>query len=84
MFLFNYQEVYAGFSLEEFKNVRDTLAMNKIKYKYRVVNLNENRNRRSLGSFGNNRNLEIQYYVFVQRKDYEQANYFVNKALHQI
>ncbi|MDF2805038.1 MAG: hypothetical protein K0S61_4943, partial [Anaerocolumna sp.] len=73
-----------GFSLEEFKNVRDTLAMNKIKYKYRVVNLNENRNRRSLGSFGNNRNLEIQYYVFVQRKDYEQANYFVNKALHQI
>lgn len=82
MFLFNSQEVYTGFAMDELANIREILAINKIKYKYRVVNLNVNRNRRGLPGYGEkNIKYDRQYYVYVLKKDYEQAKYLVNKAL---
>ncbi len=82
MFLFNRQEVYTGFEIDQLSNIREILATNKIKYKYRVVNLNVNRNTRGLPGFTHNRKYDRQYYIYVQKKDYEQAKYLVNKAIH--
>lgn len=83
MFLFNCEEVYVGFSLEELANVRECLSMEKIKYKYRVVNINARSGNRTFGSYGTNKNLDRQYYVSVQKKDSERAKYLVNKILHK-
>jgi len=83
MFLFNREEVYVGFSLKELANVREALAVDGIQYKYRVVNLSGNKSRRSFGGYNGNRDFERQYYVYVQKKDYERGKYIVNKALHK-
>lgn len=82
MFLFNSEEVYVGYSLDELAKVRECLATEKIKYKYRVVNINARAGMRLQGSFGNNIKYDRQYYVSVQRQDSERAKYLVNKALH--
>lgn len=87
MFLFNKEEVYVGFSIEEFSKVRQSLAMGNIKYKYNVVSQSGQwgglgSSRGHYGSFGVNMKYDKQYYVYVMKKDYEQASYLVNKALH--
>lgn len=82
MFLFNSEDVYIGYSLDELAKVRECLAVENIKYKYRIVNLSGSTNRGRVGSYGGNKNYERQYYVSVQKKDSEKAKYVVNKALH--
>lgn len=82
MFLFNSEEVYTGYSLDELAMVRDCLAAEKIKYKYRVINLSGSTSRGRARSYGGSINYERQYYVKVQKKDSEKAKYLVNKALH--
>lgn len=75
------EEVYIGYSLMELAKVRECLALNHIKYDYKVVSSSGNSRGRS-GSFGLNSNYEKQYYVYVKRKDSERAKYLVDRALH--
>lgn len=82
MFLFNSEEVYLGYSLEELSKVRECLAMEGIKYKYKVVS-HSSHSRGRYGSMGLNMNYEKQYYVYVKNVDYERSKYLVERALHR-
>lgn len=80
---FNRKEVYNGLSMEQCSNIRDILSANKIKYDYRCVS---NSNSPSIvsrsaltGSFGENQNFAYMYYVYVHKKDYDQARYLINR-----
>ncbi|GLC89730.1 hypothetical protein [Lysinibacillus piscis] len=78
-------EVYRSYALEDLAKVRQALATASIRYTYKVVNLSTDwsghRSRNNFGSFGTNTNVERQYVVFVGRKDEEEANYIIRRAL---
>lgn len=81
MFLFNKEEVYIGYSIEDLSRIINILKENNIKYNHREINHSRNRGR-GLGNYGINKSYEIQYTVFVNKKDKEEAVYLINKALH--
>ena len=82
MFWFNSEEVYIGYSQEDLLKVRECLEIEHIKYGYRIMN-HSGQSRGRSGTFGLNTNFERQYQVYVKRKDYERAQYLVDKALHR-
>ena len=71
MLFWNRVEIYSGFSLKEFSELRNSLAVAGIKYDYRLINLNKSRGR--IGSFGQNQQFDTQYYLYVHQRDYEHA-----------
>lgn len=82
MFLFNKEDVYMGYSIEELSRVRDILQSEGIKYSYKVINHSgKDVTRRNFGSYGMNMNYEKQYVVTVKRNCYEKATYLVQKVL---
>lgn len=73
------------FSMKQHGEAREVLAQNGIKYTYRVVNL------LSPGFFSSERSGHVtnaginsdftrQYYLYVNKKDYENAKYLINKT----
>lgn len=83
MFLFNCEDVYIGYSLDELSKVRECLSLEKIKYDYKIVS-HSSYSRGRFGSLGINMNYEKQYNVYVKRKDYKKAKYLVEKTLHRL
>ena len=88
MFLFNKENVYIGYSLEELSKVREVLENEGIKYSYKSVNRSEQwsglgTRRGKFGSYGINMDYEKQYTVYVHRKDFEKAKHQVNRTLHR-
>ena len=81
--LFNSEDVYLGYSLDELSKVRECLSLDNIKYDYKVVS-HSSRSRGRFGSLGINMNYEKQYCVYVKRKDYKRAKYLVDKTLHRL
>jgi hypothetical protein len=81
MLLWNRKEVYLGFSTQEFGKVRRTLAANHIPYSIRTVSHSAmptgapNR----MGRFGENSAFANQYYVYVNKRDYEAAALLLEK-----
>lgn len=75
--IWNQKEVFVGYSLQKFNEVRSLLDVNKIKYKYRVVNHNSaylfSSRRARTGTFGENMEYSNMYYVYVHKKDYDNA-----------
>lgn len=71
--LWNQKEVFAGYSMKEFNEVREILSSNNIKYKYRLVNNNAGASRSRTGSFGENLEYSTMYYIYVHQRDYENA-----------
>lgn len=69
----NRREVYMGFSMKKFNEVRDILLANNIKYDYRLINYNSGNVRARFGSFGQNPEFEYEYYLYVHKNDYEYA-----------
>ena len=87
MFFFNKEDVYLGYSVEDFSKVRSALRREGIKYSVKVIDPSGNwmgagTSRGTFGSSGMNQNFEKQYVVSVKKKDAEQAMYFVHRALH--
>ncbi|MGN7300314.1 hypothetical protein [Ferdinandcohnia sp. SAFN-114] len=85
--MFNKEDVYIGYSMEELSKVRDILASNGIKCTYSVINssgkmVGRGTTRGNFGSAGMNHNYEKQYVVSVKKKDFEEAKYIINKLLH--
>lgn len=70
----NRKEVYMGYSMAECGEIRSILAVNQIKYTYKVVNPFARSGRGTRGSFGENPELSHMYYVYVHEKDYEWAS----------
>ena len=75
----NRYEVYVGFSIKDFNNILNILASSKIKYVYRTVNCGSNR-RSLIGSFGENLDYKIMYYIYVHKKDAETTRGLLKKA----
>lgn len=75
--LWNRNEVYTGFSMKRFSEVRDILSLNGIKYTYKVVNRNNSSgfdsNRSRIGTLGEKSQLAYEYYVYVHKNDYDNA-----------
>jgi len=69
----NRREVWFGYDLEEYKNARDTLIDNDIKYRFRVVN-NASRNLTQL-------KYSKTYYLYVHKKDAEKAKFLFMRIL---
>ncbi len=76
MWFWNRIEVYCGFSLSEFSELRDILAYKGIKYSYRLVN--QNTSTRRYGVLGLNTRMETQYYLYVHKKDYDNAIHYLH------
>lgn len=74
----NRREVYKGFSMKKFNEIRDILLANNIKYDYRVINNNSKNSRARFGSFGMNSKYEYEYYIYVHKNDYEYAYAKIN------
>ena len=61
MFLFDKEDVYIGYSIEELSKVREILKKESIKYTYKVINyLGNDTTRGNFGSFGMNMDYEKQ------------------------
>ncbi len=87
MFLFNKEDVYIGYSLEELTKIREILDKESIRYNYKVLNhsgqwLAGGTTRGKFGSYGMDMNYEKQYVVSVNKIDSELAKYLVNRVLH--
>jgi hypothetical protein len=82
LFLFNKEDIYIGYSIDEVAKITSILKENNINYKHKVVKLLRSDERFSLKRVGVNMNYETQYTVSVKESDYEEAKYLVNKVLH--
>jgi hypothetical protein len=87
MFFFNKEEVYIGYSMDEFSKVRGILKSKGIKYTYKVIGRatqwrGNGSTRGNFGSIGVNKNYEQQYVVFVKKKDAENVKYLIQSILY--
>ena len=74
----NRKEVFLGFLLKDFYKALNILKVNQIKYVYRIINLN-NGNRGLFGNAGENPDFACEYYVYVNKQDYEKADFLLKK-----
>ena len=79
--IFNREEVYVGSSMGEASNIRRILASSNIKYTYRVVDRNSSNvvgaQRGRTSTFGQKMNMSKTYYIYVHKKDYNDAMRFI-------
>lgn len=76
--IFNRMEVLITFSMQKQSDVRNILADNNIAY---VVNTYNNSGPIAGGRFGENPNYSLEYRIFVNKNDYEKANFLIGKAM---
>lgn len=77
MWFFKRREIYHGFDEKQFYQVREQLSLHKIKYDCRIINHGNRSNRRS--SFGINIACQYEYYIYVAKGCYEEAEYLLRK-----
>ncbi len=82
IFLFIKEEVYIGYSIEEVSKIINILKENNIKYTHKAINDLRYGDRFSLSRVGVNMDYQIQYTISVNKSDYAEAKYLVNKVLH--
>jgi len=84
MFLFDKEDIYIGYSLDEVSKITNILSEKNIKYTHKIFKYLNRSERFSLKRVGINMAYETQYTISVKKKDYDEAKYLVNKVLHQI
>jgi hypothetical protein len=77
--MFGWREVYTSLTMSDFAKAREALGQKGIRYYYRSKNTFGN-SRGHTGSLGINMDYAYQYYLYVKKKDYEQAQYLIGKA----
>jgi hypothetical protein len=75
MWFLNRREVYHGFSLKEQAEVRSILKVNQVKYNYRIINFGS----KTRGNLGLNKKYELEYYIYVHKKDYDNALHLLGR-----
>lgn len=73
----NRREIFMGYSLEKFYEIRQSLEANQIKYTYKLAGTGtvspfETRSA-IMGSFGENMKYSTTYYIYVHKNDYDFA-----------
>ena len=76
--IFNRKEVLITLSIEKQADIRTILVDNNIAY---VVNTYNNSGPIAGGRFGENPNYSLEYRIFVNKKDYDKANFLIRKAM---
>ncbi|MDD3174548.1 MAG: hypothetical protein PHF63_12970 [Herbinix sp.] len=77
MLFWNRVEIYCGYSLKDFSELRNVLAYHNIKYDYKLVN-NNKMNRIRHGNLTAFTNHETLYYLYVNHKDYDHAMFITS------
>ena len=81
--IFNRKEVMNTFSMKQQSDVRSILGINKIDYKTKIVNIGGSNNygavRGQFGSLGVDEDYSREYYIYVHKKDYENAKFIISK-----
>ena len=84
IFLWNRKEIYNGFSINELNRIKDSLSEKGIKYDVKVVNRTTSSGfdtlRGRIGSMGENHKYSYEYYIYVHKKDYDEAIYKIYKS----
>lgn len=75
MWFLSRKEVYHGFSLREQAEVRSILKTSQVKYDYRIIHFGS----KDRGNFGINKKYELEYYIYVHKKDYDNALQLLGK-----
>lgn len=81
MFKTRKEEVFVTHDIGLFCSAQNALRENKLDYKIKTVN-SGSQNRRTgtvLGSFGENVNCQIMYYIYVSSDEAERARYIINE-----
>jgi hypothetical protein len=81
-YMFNKEDVYIGYSLDEVSKILNILNKNNIKYTHKVIKNLKSSERFSLERVVANMDYETQYTISVKESDCEQAKYLVNRVLH--
>ena len=82
IFLFNKEDIYIGYSIEEVSKIISILRENNIEYKHKELKLLSSDEKYSLRSIGINKDYETQYTISVKESDSEKAKYLMNKVLY--
>lgn len=76
--IWNRKEIFVGNAMQRFNEIRYTLAANKIDYTYRVVD-NGTSSRAKFGTAGVNMDYSRTYYLYVDKRDYDNAQGVLHK-----
>lgn len=80
----NRKEIYHGFSISEFNRIKDILSRESINYDFRTVNRNTSAgfdtSRGRIGSMGENMKYSYEYYIYIHKKDYDEAVFLINNS----
>jgi len=75
MFFWNRVEIYHGFSLKEFTDLKNSLAVAGVHYDYKYFH--PNNHSKPVSFFQDTKNI-VQYYLYVHHKDYEHAMFLTS------
>ena len=82
IFIWNRKEVYNGFSMEEFSRIKDILSAKGIQYDFKTVNRSTSSGfdstRGRIGSMGENLKYSYEYYIYVNKNNYDDALFVIN------
>lgn len=88
IFIWNRKEVYNGFSIDDFNRIKDILSEREIKYDFRTVNRTTSSafdsTRGRIGSMGENLKYSYEYYIYVNKNDYDDAIFIINNYNKQV
>lgn len=76
MWFWNRVEIYCGYLMKDFADLRDSLASKGIKYDYRMVYNNGHTNR--VHHVSSNQDKTTLYYLYVHKKDYDNAMFLTS------
>ncbi len=84
--MFGWEEVYMGFSMDDYIKARDAIESEGIAYKRKLFAhagawLGRGRVQQSRAIFGNHTDFSKQYRLFVRRENAEQARYLIRRAM---
>ena len=81
--IFNRRELAITFSMKEQADIRETLSNNNIEYSINTINRKSpspaSAGSRTMGTFGENLDIEYEYIIYVKRNDYEEAKHLIGK-----
>ncbi len=77
MWFWNRIEVYNGYSIKEFNELRDVLLARGITHSYRLV---KRSSKGRTGFLGQNPELNTRYYLYVHKKDYDNAMFHLHNS----
>ena len=77
--IFNRKEIYHGFSMRDCYDVRSMLSANGIHYSIRTMSPFSSSGRSSSRGLGINMDYAYEYYIYVHKKNYDQAVFFLNQ-----